>query len=155
MLVPLSRGDTTFHSGLLSYHCRWRPVLLALLPAWASPQVINYQEVTASAMKSSQITCLVRVDHLHGQQNMETRGLSRCTFSGSVLVIVALETKYFCVLYKYFLLWHKDTGYNYLVDVGDTIAGDKADNDDMFPVDDEAQDVTDNRDNYNHNDSMT
>ena len=37
---------TALHSGLVSHHCRQRPVSLALLPAWADPRVFNCQDVT-------------------------------------------------------------------------------------------------------------
>ena len=45
-------------------------VLLALLPAWTSAQVISCQGVTAYAAGPLQSTCLVRVSHQHSLQDI-------------------------------------------------------------------------------------
>ena len=61
---------TAFHSGSVSHHCKSRPVLLALLPAWADTRVISRQGITIYMMISLRTTCLVRVSHPHDPQDV-------------------------------------------------------------------------------------
>ena len=61
---------TAFHSGSVSHHCRSRPVLLALLPAWADTQVVNRQDAITYVVGSLRTICLVGVSHRHDVQNM-------------------------------------------------------------------------------------
>ena len=63
-------GVTAFHSGSVSHHCKSRPVLLALLPAWADTRVISRQGITIYMMISLRTTCLVGVSHPHDPQDM-------------------------------------------------------------------------------------
>ena len=58
------------HSDPCSRHCRLRPVLLALLPAWTNPWLITCQDIEAYTSMPLQAICLVRADHPHRLQDL-------------------------------------------------------------------------------------
>ena len=62
----------TICSGAISHHCKWYPVLLALLPAWATSQIISCQMRMIYTICILQATRLIRM-HLRHRRNVMVR----------------------------------------------------------------------------------
>ena len=70
MLQFLVAEVTTYLSDLCSHQYRLRPLLFALLLAWADPWVIDCQDTKSYTKMPLPDICLVRADHTHGLRDL-------------------------------------------------------------------------------------